>query len=133
MPVVVDPPIDCEDTQTGKLSQKPGVLIDLHRELPGRGDDDGPGKSWCGHPVTSKETSEAGNEKGRRLPGPSLGLPGYIFPLEDQGQGQLLNLGAMGESGRLDTSQHRLGKVEGLKCDRLAHHLFLFRSHPGFF
>jgi hypothetical protein len=39
----------------------------------------------------------------------------------------------MGESGRLDTSQHRFGKVEGLKCDRFVHHLFLFRSHLGLF
>ncbi len=83
--VVVDPPIDGEDIQAGELSQQPGVFIDLHRKLPGRRDDDGPGERRCGHPATAKETREAGDEEGCRLPGPGLRLPGDIFPCEDEG------------------------------------------------
>ena len=55
-----------------------------------------------------QETGEEGDEEGGGLAGAGLGLAGHVLAGQGEGEGLLLDGGAVGKSGIGDALQHRI-------------------------
>ena len=82
-----------------------GIGVDLHRELPGRRDDDGAGSVY--RPIRragiGQQPVEERDQKRRGLPGAGLRLAGHVLALEGERQGLRLDRRAAGEAEFGDT------------------------------
>ena len=75
------------------LAQGVGIIVDLYRQLPGRGHDDGTGLVGfaVGGSRLGQQVMKCGGKKGNGFAGAGLGLTGDVPAGEQMGQRQRLN------------------------------------------
>jgi hypothetical protein len=98
-------------------AEKAGVAVDLHGQLPRRGDDQGArgGDVLAASVWLSQQPGKDGDQEGRRLPGPGLGLACHIPPAKGDGQRLFLDGGTGDEAGSLNSPPDGLRQIEGDK------------------
>ncbi len=118
--LVVGATVDDGGAQAGMLAEYFGIMMDLHRQLPRRRDDqcaDGgrgpPGRRRSGEQQVVQRDQERGG-----LAGAGLGLAGHI----PAGEGYRKRLGldrrAVGEAGAVDAGEQRGVQPQGVKSRR---------------
>jgi hypothetical protein len=118
--VVVDASVDRQDPEPGMGAEQPRVGLDLHDQLPRRGDDQHPGRGdRRGGGGRVREAAREGRDQERGgLAGAGLGLPGHVLAAQGQRQRRLLDRGRGHESRVLDAAPDRSGQVERGELER---------------
>jgi len=112
---VADASIEAADGESQMPAQETGFAIDLHRQLPGRHDDQGfflPAGSGPEHVLENRDQERGG------LAGPRLGLDGRIRALERVRQGLLLDGRQLGVASFRDGTEEAGMQIQFVKKHR---------------
>jgi hypothetical protein len=110
---MIDAAEDHRELEPGVLAEDERIVVDLDRELAGRGDDDGAdrGGAAIGRGRVCQQPLENRDQEGRGLACAGLGLAGHVAARQRDGQCFTLDRGTALEAGILDALQD--GRREG--------------------